>query len=418
VTITRPPEAPRPSIVEEPPDVYAPDVDAQEALIEEARRRARRRRMCYAASALALGVIALAVFGFGHRGGGGAGAARQSGESAAPAPAPISRLPARANGVLTIEDRNTSDVINADTLSVVNPDGSGLRPLTRCQPRPGCLFRSYAWSPDGKRLAFLSGRIGGVITASNLFLSVVNADGTDQRRLARCGNCDPFQNLSWSPDSRRIVFATPNLHIVSVVTGAQRQLKVSGVNPVWSPAGTTIAFGFAGALFSIRPDGSGMAQIASVDGVAAHPAWSPDGTRIAFDTPDAIYVVDADGSHLRLLLAGSPASGPGYPSWSPRGNRILFMTTPVTAGGFAAEVWVVKPDGSGQRRLYRSQCCGLWSPPIWSPDGTAIAVGASVYDANGITNDGILIMDPQGKHRRRVFGNPEAIAWQPLPLAP
>ncbi len=283
MTVTAPPEAPRRSPVEE-----ALDVEAQEALIKEARRRARRRHAQYAGSALAVGAIALIVFGFSHRGGGAAGRAGQSGDNVAPqAPTPISRLPAPpANGVLTIEDRNTLDVTNPDTLFGVNPDGSGLRPLARCQASAGfCGFGAYTWSPDGKRLAFLSGHFGGAITRSNLFVFVVNSDGTGRRRLARCGTCES-ESVSWSPDSRRIVFATPNLEIVNVVTGAQRRLRDSGVNPVWSPAGTTIAFGSGGGLYSIKPDGSGMDQIASVVGEVGNPAWSPDGTRIAFDAGD------------------------------------------------------------------------------------------------------------------------------------
>jgi TolB protein len=396
------------------------DVEAQEALIKEARRRARRRQMGYAASTLAVGAIVLAGFGVSHRGGGRAG---RSAESAArPATAPISRLP--ANGVLAIEDRKSLDVTNPDRLFAVNSDGSGLRQLARCQGTAGdCYLGAYGWSPDGTHLAFLSGHVGGAITVSNLFLFVVNSDGTGMRRLARCGNCDTSQNLSWSPDSRRIVFATrgegsaPNLIIVNAVTGAERRLPASGVNPVWSPAGTRIAFGQGAALFSIKADGSGIAQLVQQDSVA-NPAWSPDGTMITFDAGDGIYVVDADGSHLRLLFSGPPAGGPGYPSWSPGGNRILFLDTPRVATGFAAEVWTMKPDGSGQRSLYRSPCCGFWSPPIWSPDGKAIAVGMSAYTAKGITRKGILVMDAQGNHQRRVLGNPEAIAWQPIPRTP
>ena len=400
-------------------------MDVQEALIEEARRRTRRRRARYASAALGVGVIALAVFGFGHRG--GAGRSGQSGASAAPsAPAPTTRLPARANGVLAIEVRRDGGFSNPDSLAVINPDGSGLRPLTRCPATPGgCFFGTYAWSPDGKRLAFLGGHAGGVLTASNAFLFVVNSDGTGRRRLAWCGTCFGVgQDVSWSPDSRRIVFASPNVHVVTVVTGAERRLAVSGVNPVWSPAGTRIAFGFGNALYSIEPDGSGLAKLASTAGEVSDPAWSPDGTKIAFDvtddSADGIYVVDADGSQLRLLVGGSPGSGPGTPSWSPRGDHILFFNTPRNAGGFAAEVWVMKPDGSGQRRLYHSRCCvGVGSPPIWSPDGKAIAIAmVTTTSTSGIFRNGILVMDAQGKHRRKLLGNPDAIAWQSIPRAP
>ena len=403
MTVTTRPEVPRALSVEE-----LLGVDAEQALIEEARRRARRRRMRYASAALVAGLVGLAVFTFGDR----AQLARPAGARAAPsAPASIRRLPARANGVLAIEDRKSLDV--------VKPDDSGLRALTRCPATPGgCMFGSYTWSPDGKRLAFLSGDMGGAFTHSNLSLFVVNSDGTGRRRLARCSYCDP--RPSWSPDSRRIVMGTAaNIDIVNVVTGAQRRLGVSGLDPVWSPTGTTIAFGLGSGLYSINPDGSGMAEIAAAEGQVADPAWSPDGTSIAFDTPDDIYVIDADGSHLKLLLAGAPASGPAYPTWSPRGDRILYLDTPMSASGYAAEVWVMNPDGSHRRRLYRSSSSGgAWGPPIWSPDGKAIAVGMGTSTANGIAKKGILVMDAHGNHRRRVFGAPTAIAWQPIPLAP
>ena len=170
-------------------------------------------------------------------------------------------------------------------------------------------------------------------------------------------------------------------------------------------------------LYSIKPDGSGIAKLAIAAGDVADPAWSPNGTRIAFDASDKIYVVNADGSHLRLLVAGPPGSGPGTPSWSPRGNQILFLNTPKSAGGYTAEIWLMNPDGSGQHRVYHSPCCEIWSPPIWSPDGNAIALAISTYTTNGISNNGILVMDPQGKHRRRLLGNPAAIAWQPIPRA-
>jgi len=386
------------------------EVDAQEALIEEARRRTRLRRLGYAAGALAVAVIALAVLGFGHHWGVG-----QSGVRAAPSGlAPISRLPARANGVLTVEVRRAGGVINADTLAAIKPDGSGLRPLTRCPG--GCVFGPYVWSPDGKRLAFMSGHYGGATTVSKLWLYVVNADGSDRRRLALCGVCLD-RHIAWSPDSRQIAFATDaGLNVFDLGSGTERMLDIPGVAaPAWSPDGATIAFGNATQVSTIRPDGSHQRTFTNVGDLVGDVSWSPDGHSILFDAGDRIYTIGADGRNLRQLVSGPPNSGPGAPSWSPNGRRILYFSTPRAAGGYGAEVWTVKPNGSDRRRVYHTGCCEFWSSPIWSPDGKAIALGMSAFTTNGVfNNNGILVMDPRGKHRRRLLGNPMAFAWQPI----
>jgi Tol biopolymer transport system component len=409
VTITAPPEPPGPAPgVDQPPDG-----DAQEALIKEARRRARLRRVSYAAAAVAAGSIGLALWGAGHGGEGGTPRLGHGGRpAAAPATAPISP-PARANGLLAIVDCT----FGCD-LAAVRADGSGRRLLTACVPAGGsCGFGGYAWSPDGKRLAFLSGHISGA-GANTLSLFVINSDGTGKRLVARCGNCDPWQNPSWSPDSRRIVYAgccswAGSLFTVNtdeVIVGAQHRLAREGTAPAWSPAAGRIAYGSGGAVYSINPDGSEPARLAAVGGQVTDLAWSPDGTRIAFDTSDEIYVVRADGSHLRLLFHGPPGSGPGAPSWSPNGDRILFFNTPGTPGAFRGEVWIMNADGSGRRRIFHPRCCvGDWRPPIWSPDGKAIAV-------SGVDSaERVLVMDLQGKHRRTLARSAGTIAWQSLP---
>jgi Tol biopolymer transport system component len=380
-----------------PPRPTPPEADPLEALIKEARRRARRRRIAYGGAAVAVIALALAFVGFvdRHR-----GPAKQVGNNALPS-APTSPADKRTNGLLVVLD-------DTNALAVVNPDGSRQRRLTTCPGVVGdCDFRWYAWSPDGRRLAFLAGHSGGALTASNLFLYVINPDGTGRRRLAHYGSGDAWQSISWSPDSRRIVFAANDgLFVVTVATGEQRRLGMIGTSPAWSPDGSRIAFGLPNALYTIKPDGSGLTQLAAAPRVG-DPEWSPDATRIAFDTADKIDVIDADGSHLKVLAYGAWASGPGTPSWSPDGKHILFFSTPNVGIGFVAEVWVMRSDGSGRRRLYRGGCCvGVWSPPIWSPDGTQVAFTDSGTE--------IHLADTKGLHRHELAGYAEAIAWQPI----
>jgi dipeptidyl aminopeptidase/acylaminoacyl peptidase len=67
---------------------------------------------------------------------------------------------------------------------------------------------------------------------------------------------------------------------------------------------------------------------------------------------------------LRLARTGKFA---GAPSWSADGRRILFTGSGAVFGECRRHAFVVGPDGSGFRRLIRSE--GSAWEPAWSPDG-------------------------------------------------
>ncbi len=123
---------------------------------------------------------------------------------------------------------------HAADVVVARTDGSDRRRLT---DDPG-EDTSPVWSPDGSRIAFVSDRDRNgrclfhdcVGHAGELY--VMDADGSDQRRLTRTAAKE--SNPSWSPDGRRIVFsriadeeADRDLHIVDVDTGAESRLTSS-----------------------------------------------------------------------------------------------------------------------------------------------------------------------------------------------
>ncbi len=145
--------------------------------------------------------------------------------------------------------------------------------------------------------------------------------------------------------------------------------------------GTAVRLAFArgaergGGLYTIGFNGRGMKRVTS--GQVEAPTWSPNGTRLAFSRTlnrgrsYEIYVVSATGARPHAITHGG-----GYaqsPSWAPSGSLILFSASGGSFGqstdpSCAPNLWVVRPDGSGLRRLVRA---GV--EPAYSPDGRRIA---------------------------------------------
>jgi dipeptidyl aminopeptidase/acylaminoacyl peptidase len=283
------------------------------------------------------------------------------------------------------------------------------------------------WSPDGRRLAFVSTRHE---AKPQIFL--LPMDGGDPRRLT---NDDKGASTpAWSPDGRRLAYCrivpTDEQTVPQETRWRAEHSDIDGASECLRKQSALMsrmdARGYVDArqhLTVVRIDDGGPFPQPDqlVDGPYddLDPAWSPDGTAIAFisnrrdnrehSMGSDVWTVDLESRELQCLTPDGFACL--APAWSPDGAEIAFLGAPNAKGcGYNPEhVYALPRDGGGIRDVTHSfdLSCGtttlsdlvLPSPagPVWARDGSEVYVIAG--DAGDAA---VFAVDSQSGFSRRI----------------
>ena len=309
--------------------------------------------------------------------------------------------------------------------------GDRLLSLIRSTPTPADV-QTPAWSPDGRKLAFVSRRDG------NSEIYVINADGSGQENLTQHPARD--SHPSWSRDGRKLAFVSrrdgnSEIYVMNADGSGLRNVTRApsdDLRPAWSPDGRAIAFVktiqkkarrrdntpynyYEAYLYVVNGDGSGLRRLTTQPGYVFKHSWSADGKTIRYGP----YLVQADGSGQTELPLNVASDG----AWSPDGKRIAFALIDTSPGNRTDEdhgLWVVNADGSNRRQLTRYH---VGSNPVWSPDGRRIAFrrlnwppvpsagNSDLYVAD------LYVVNADGSGLRRLTRHaenvPRSFAWSP-----
>ncbi len=245
-------------------------------------------------------------------------------------------------------------------------DSDGFNPQTVVRSAEPLL--SPSWSPDGRKLAYVSFESGN----SAIYIQDISTGAREKIASFRGINGAP----SFSPDGRQLALTlsrsgNPEIYVMDLGSRSLRQLTTTSAidtEPVWSPDGGSIYFtsdrGGRPQIYRVPASGGSASRVTFEGNYNATASIGFDGKKIA--------VVQGSGNNYRIALMDtslggarwtslSPGSLDESPSFAPNASMVLYAARE----GGRGVLYAVSADARVRQRLVVANADVR--EPAWSP---------------------------------------------------